>query len=410
MNNINADKKPLWTLPWSYKESFLISIALLLGSVLFEETSHLKVEKISWPLNLYFLITLALISVVVYLKSRKSKFFKWFISVEASVSAIVYFLVASLVMALVPQNPDAQRLHYIFNITQSWVYFTAVAFLLIVLGAVCCYRLSGFTKKNIGFFLNHFGLWLIIATASLGAGDIQKYTMYLTTEKAVWYAYDENEKEIPLDFAIKLNHFELEEYPAKIGVFDFRTGILFNHNAKQAIYEIDTNKTISFANIKFSKRYIENGFYFNNTVHSVNERGASQSAFIEIRNQNKSLIDSSWVTTGSFIQESENIIIQDTIVIALLKPEPKRFVSDITIYTPDKEAKNFSIEVNKPQSFKKWKLYQTSYDESKGKWSDTSIIELVNDLWLPAVYTGIFFLVFGSVYLIWFGQGNKLKN
>ena len=55
------------------------------------------------------------------------------------------------------------------------------------------------------------------------------------------------------------------------------------------------------------------------------------------------------------------------------------------------------IEVNKPLSIEGWKIYQLSYDETKGKWSDTSVFELVRDPWLYAVYFGLILMVIGAV-------------
>jgi len=53
---------------------------------------------------------------------------------------------------------------------------------------------------------------------------------------------------------------------------------------------------------------------------------------------------------------------------------------------------------------KGWKIYQVSYDQSKGKWSSLSILEAVNDPWLPAVYTGFFMMMAGAVLLFWLGK------
>ena len=50
-------------------------------------------------------------------------------------------------------------------------------------------------------------------------------------------------------------------------------------------------------------------------------------------------------------------------------------------------------------------MYQLSYDEKFGKWSKLSVIELVRDPWLPVVYTGIFMMIIGAVYLIFKGRG-----
>ena len=55
------------------------------------------------------------------------------------------------------------------------------------------------------------------------------------------------------------------------------------------------------------------------------------------------------------------------------------------------------IEVNKPFSIDGWKIYQLSYNEQMGKWSNLSIFEIVTDPWMPVVYVGIFMLLFGAV-------------
>ena len=84
---------------------------------------------------------------------------------------------------------------------------------------------------------------------------------------------------------------------------------------------------------------------------------------------------------------------------------PKKYSSDIRIYHSMDDYEDFYIEVNKPVSIDGWKIYQTGYDERMGRWSETSIIELVRDPWLPVVYIGIFMILFGTLYLVWMGKG-----
>lgn len=53
--------------------------------------------------------------------------------------------------------------------------------------------------------------------------------------------------------------------------------------------------------------------------------------------------------------------------------------------------------MNRPFAIEGWKIYQLSYNEQMGKWSNLSVFELVKDHWLPVVYIGIFMLLFGAV-------------
>ncbi|MBQ8047952.1 MAG: cytochrome c biogenesis protein ResB [Prevotella sp.] len=83
---------------------------------------------------------------------------------------------------------------------------------------------------------------------------------------------------------------------------------------------------------------------------------------------------------------------------------PKRFASDIQILT--KTGKNLlaTVDVNKPVQVEGWDIYQYGYDTQMGAMSSTSILELVRDPWLPAVYTGICMMLAGALFTFAHGQ------
>lgn len=81
-----------------------------------------------------------------------------------------------------------------------------------------------------------------------------------------------------------------------------------------------------------------------------------------------------------------------------IEEQPKlSYSSDVTVFTKSGITLRDTIRVNKPLSVRGWKIYQYSYDESKGKESDISIFELVRDPWLPYVYVGIFMMLAGAL-------------
>ena len=87
---------------------------------------------------------------------------------------------------------------------------------------------------------------------------------------------------------------------------------------------------------------------------------------------------------------------------------PKRFASDIRILTQTEKNIQTTVEVNKPVEVDGWKIYQYGYDTQMGAMSQTSILELVSDPWLPLVYTGIYMMLGGAVCM--FLKGKKVKN
>ena len=86
---------------------------------------------------------------------------------------------------------------------------------------------------------------------------------------------------------------------------------------------------------------------------------------------------------------------------------PRRFASDIQILTKTGKNIQTTVEVNKPVEVDGWKIYQYGYDTQMGAMSQTSILELVSDPWLPLVYTGIYMMLAGAVCMFILGGRRK---
>ena len=104
-----------------------------------------------------------------------------------------------------------------------------------------------------------------------------------------------------------------------------------------------------------------------------------------------------WITSGSYLFPYQALQLPDGRKLAMPDREPRRFASVVDIYTQSGQNIQTEIEVNKPFNIEGWKIYQLSYNEQMGKWSNLSVFELVTDPWLPVVYIGIFLLLFGAV-------------
>ena len=82
--------------------------------------------------------------------------------------------------------------------------------------------------------------------------------------------------------------------------------------------------------------------------------------------------------------------------------KPKRFASDIFVYTEDGKTVQGTVEVNKPLKVNGWKIYQYSYDVRMGPDSPYSVFQLVKDPWILWVYVGIFMMLAGALCLMLF--------
>lgn len=86
---------------------------------------------------------------------------------------------------------------------------------------------------------------------------------------------------------------------------------------------------------------------------------------------------------------------------------PKRFASEIQVLMKTGKKIGTTVDVNRPVEVEGWKIYQYGYDTSMGAMSNTSILELVSDPWLPYVYIGIYMMLAGGVLMFVSGVRRK---
>lgn len=104
------------------------------------------------------------------------------------------------------------------------------------------------------------------------------------------------------------------------------------------------------------------------------------------------------LTTGQqVVQMPVAIELKDFIMESYDDGSPRRFASDIQVLTKTGKSVRATVDVNKPVEVDGWKIYQYGYDTQRGASSQTSILELVSDPWLPLVYIGICMMLAGAV-------------
>ncbi len=116
------------------------------------------------------------------------------------------------------------------------------------------------------------------------------------------------------------------------------------------------------------------------------------------------------MSSGSYLFPYHALKLDENVSLVMPDPEPKRFASDVNVFTKDGKNIHSVIEVNKPLKVNGWKIYQISYDERKGKWSTISKFELVRDPWIGLVYAGIVMMILGAIGLFVFGKPNSEKS
>jgi hypothetical protein len=408
----NKIQRNLWESPWGYVESFFIGIGLIITGFfleLFSSSTH--TFTITYPYNVILLIGYIIVLVIVYKWFINSQLIRWLTKVPASISSIVLVTILVMVMGIIPQVPSENKIINnlgLNHITSNWAFLLILFQFLTCLGLISIKRILQFKWSNIGFILNHTGLFLALSAGMLGTGDLQRLSVNLYENKPSWVATDAQKNEIELPFAFYLKDFNIQEYNPKLALVDNKTGSIA-HNDGKNLYLVEKGETYYFDTFEVKiEEFFTNAIRFGMRYEAVNEMGAPPAAKIAVKNIQTDSIQTAWISSGSFRYPYESFKISNQYSIVMTIPEVKKFSSDIDILTQEGNRISTVLEVNKPFNYQGWEIYQLSYDDKMGKWSNLSVIELVKDPWLPYIYIGIFMMIAGAIYMFW--TGNKITK
>lgn len=398
----------MWNKPWGYKEGFACGAGLFVTGLLLQWIiGGIGRDLFAWPINIIVLVVYLLLLAGVHTLRRRVYCFEWLGHYTAAVSSLVCVAAITVVMGLVRQVPSTQSPVDVIGFSKMlsfWPFVLLYIWLVSALGLAILRASFPLKAKKIPFLLNHVGLFIALLTATLGNADMQRLKMITQLGKTEWRATDENGKLTELPLAIELKDFTIDEYPPKLMLIDNETGkalpadvpehLLLEDEVKHGKlldWEISILQSIPMAaavatedTLKFTE------------FHSV---GATYAVYLKAINTDTGKTAEGWVSCGSYTFPYKALRLTEQNSLVMPEREPQRFVSDVTVYTKEGSVLQDTIEVNHPLKAAGWNIYQLSYDETKGRWSDISIFELVRDPWLPAVYAGIVMMMLGAVCL-----------
>lgn len=405
----NENKRKTGAHPWSYREGTIATVALLvLGFVLQAMSGGVILRSAGFPWNLISgLIFLALL-ITTFVLWQKHAVLKWLGGVKAALPAILGFTFLVLLMGFVKQDVEPQssvsRIFGLTHIVHTWPFILINLYLMILLSVVTLKRLSPFNLKNAGFFLNHFGLFLVLFSTALGSSDMQRLTMNCYEKQPEWRAVATSGKTVELSVAIQLLNFNIDEFKPKVTIIDNQSGQIVELK-KKAQYEVLDRNALDLYNYHLDvEQFLETSGKVGDAYFSVNEPGAAPSAKVKVTDKKDGNIVSGWICAGSYVHQPQALKLSEQYSLVMLPAEPRKFSSELNIQTKSGKNITTTIEVNRPFKIDGWTIYQLSYDTRLGRWSNLSVLELVRDPWLPVVYFGIFLMMGGAAFLFITGK------
>ena len=412
----------MWSKPWSYKEGLAIGAGLLIIGILLQMT----VGAINWdlfacPVNVIVLLVYIVALIAMHLLRKRVYLFSWLSHYSAAVSALLWVVGMTVVMGLIRQAPSGHApnastdLLGFSQMIASWPFVLLYFWMVTALGLTILRASFPFKWRRLSFLLNHIGLFVALIAATLGNADMQRLKMTTRMGNAEWRATDDKGQLIELPLAIELKDFTIDEYPPKLMLIDNETGrTLPEKSSEHVLLEEGVTKgtlqdwqlTIEQSIPMAASVATEDTVKFTE-FHSM---GATYAVYLKAVNQKNQTTKEGWVSCGSFLFPYKAIRLDSLTSLVMPEREPQRFASEVKIYTQEGTITEGTIEVNRPMEIEGWKIYQLSYDETKGRWSDVSVFELVRDPWLPVVYAGIIMMMAGAVCLFVSAQKRKEED
>ncbi len=412
-------KRSLWQPPWQYKESaLLVGGVIAAGFALQLTLGHFNFFLLHYPANTVTAAALALL-LALSVFVRKTIVFQWLSGIPFCVSLIAALLCFGLIMGLTPQaarvDPHA---HSLFSdlgftmVTASWPFVLLYALTLVSLGLVIVRRLTASRKKDLAFYCNHVGLWVLLLASGFGAADMQRFVMHVREGEVEWRVYSADNDVLELPIAVRLKDFFMEEYPPKLVIINRENG---KPQPEEGPYylQIDAKRPVGSLGdwVVAIDEYIHEAVRAGDGFKASPMPASTPAARVTARNTRTGETKNGWICGGGTIPGFfSGLALDGDLTMVMTQPEPRRFVSDITVLTREGLKKDARLEVNKPLSLGPWMLYQYGYDDQAGKMSAYSSIELVRDAWLWPAYAGISLMIAGSVWLIWTGTGKRRED
>jgi len=361
-------------------------------------------------------------------------------TMQAAIPAIATAALLTLLMGLTKQVAEGKSPVDPLGLTKMlnfWPFILVYLWMTAIVGEVTLNQIAHFSWRRLPTLTSHVGLFIILTCGTLGSADMLRVKMFCEQGQVEWRGLDAFSAVHHLPVAIQLDKFTIDEYPPKLMLIDKMglplpkgkpENILLDKNVKSGQlldYKIEVLKRIDNAmpvmlskmvgkmpggmmsNIRMDSLgqarnkdgYIASdatgtacALYVKVTI-GVNANGSSDSGLIKGQQHTVT----GWITCGSYLFPYQSLKLINGKRLVMPNREPRRFASLVDIYTQDGKNIHTEIEVNKPFTVNGWKIYQLSYNEQMGKWSNLSIFELVTDPWMPVVYIGIFMLLFGAV-------------
>ena len=399
------------TFEWGYKRAFLrCALLFVVGTTLQLAVGDIDSSLLHYPWGLILAVNYLYLLVVAYAMRNRWRWLRQLGDDKACLSSLAAFGAIVIVFGLTRQDPAREGLVGALGfsrMTSSWPFNLLLFYFMTTLGIRTVSDIHHMRDRRMAAVLTHLGVFVLLVAGTFGSGDTVRCMVTTRVGTPVSIGRDDAGHEVRLPFALTLDDFSIEEYPPKLYLLDTRressSREFLSVEADGAEAVIGDWRIRAEHSLDMAGRLPEESDW-----RAMKHVGAAPAVYASAENTVTGERFSGWVSCGSHIFEPSYLMLDDGMAVAMPRREAKRYLSRVNIMEEGGIRRDVEIEVNHPARVGSWRVYQVGYDTSKGRWSDTSVLECIRDPWYGAAHLALWMLLAAGVVMFVTAGGRRI--
>lgn len=399
------------TFEWGCKRAFLrCALLFVVGTTLQLAVGDIDSSLLHYPWGLILAVNYLYLLVVAYAMRNRWRWLRQLGDDKACLSSLAAFGAIVIVFGLTRQDPAREGLVGALGfsrMTSSWPFNLLLFYFMTTLGIRTVSDIHHLRDRRMAAVLTHLGVFVLLVAGTFGSGDTVRCMVTTRVGTPVSIGRDDAGHEVRLPFALTLDDFSIEEYPPKLYLLDTRressSREFLSVEADGAEAVIGDWRIRAEHSLDMAGRLPEESDW-----RAMKHVGAAPAVYASAENTVTGERFSGWVSCGSHIFEPSYLMLDDGMAVAMPRREAKRYLSRVNIMEEGGIRRDVEIEVNHPARVGSWRVYQVGYDTSKGRWSDTSVLECIRDPWYGAAHLALWMLLAAGVVMFVTAGGRRI--
>ena len=390
----------------AYKRCALLLVA---GTALQLSVGDLNPSFLAYPWGVILAVNYLYLLVFIYAFAGKWTWVKGLYDRPACIASLASLLVLTLVFGLVRQDDATGGLVGALGfsrMTSSWIFNLFLFHFMTVIGLMTIDDLAHWKKRNKLASAFHLIFLGILVSTLFGSGDKVRVRVVTTVGRPVQGGMTRDDKPLALPFSLMLKEFSMDEYPPRLYLVE--EGSLSKDFVE--VGSSDVEGMLGDWQIRCVQVLDRAGrMSADSAFVSMNHVGDTSATLVRATHITEGKVVEGWVSCGSHIFAGSSLQLPDGRVVVMPRREPKKYLSRVEVADED-GVRNLEISVNHPATVGAWKIYQVGYDNDRGRWSTTSVLECVKDGWYAVIHVALWSVLVAGVCMFILGWKNKRKG